>query len=120
MHVRFPLFLAASLVLLTTFMSADTNPCAGLSQGQEGSLNGFVPFPPSSLWNTNIANAPVDPNSDAIISFIGSSKPLHPDFGSGLYNGSSIGIPYMVVPSAQPLVYVNYNLYGDESDPGPM
>ena len=114
------LFLAASLVLIASFLSAQNNPCNVISQGQEGSLNGFVPFPSSSLWNTNIANAPVDPNSAAIINFIGSSTPLHPDFGSGLYQGQSIGIPYSVAPGVQPPVYVNYNLYGDESDPGPM
>lgn len=118
--IRPPLLLAASLLVLAIAASAQGNPCNGISLGPEGSLNGFVPFLSNSLWNTNIANAPVDPNSDAIINFIGSSKPLHPDFGSGLYQGQSIGIPYMVVPSAQPLVYVNYNLYGGESDPGPM
>ena len=112
--------LLASFCLLTTLAFAQNNPCSNIGLGPEGSLNGFVPFLPSSLWNTNIASAPVDPNSNAIINFIGSSTPLHPDFGSGLYNGQSIGIPYYVVPSAQPLVFVNYNLYGDESDPGPM
>ncbi|MGA2903507.1 MAG: hypothetical protein ABSD98_06740 [Candidatus Korobacteraceae bacterium] len=114
------LLLTAGLLLVTSFASAQINFCNGISLGQEGSLNGFVPFPSGSLWNTNISNAQVDPNSAAIINFIGGSTPLHPDFGSGLYEGQSIGIPYIVVSGNQPLVNIDYTLYGDESDPGPM
>jgi hypothetical protein len=94
--------------------------CSVMSAGQGGSLNGFVPFPADNLWNQDISSAPVDPNSAAIINFIGSSVPVHPDFGSGLYNGSSIGIPYLVVDSTQGPVTINFTAYGDESDPGPM
>src|SRR5277367_2229609 len=94
--------------------------CSVMSVGQGGSLNGFLPFPADNLWNQNIANAPVDPNSAAIINFIGAGDPVHPDFGSGEYNGSSIGIPYVVVDSSQPPVVINFTAYGDESDPGPM
>ncbi len=93
--------------------------CSGMSVGIGASLNGFVPFPADNLWNQNIASEPVDPNSDAIINFLGPSTPLHPDFGSGLYAGHSIGIPYIVV-SGQTLVKVIYTAYGTESDPGPM
>ena len=112
------LFVIASLFLGTLF--AQNNPCSVLSLGQEASFNGFVPFPSSSLWNTNIANAPVDPNSAAILNFIGGSTPLHPDFGSGLYQGHTFGIPYIVVPGTQSLAKINYIAYGSESDPGPM
>lgn len=122
MHVRSftPILLLSSLLFLAATASAQGNPCNVISQGPEGSLNGFIPFPPSSLWNTNIANAPVDPNSDAIISFIGSSKPLHPDFGSGLYQGHTFGIPYIVVPVNEPFINLGFTAYGAESDPGPI
>jgi hypothetical protein len=100
----------------TTFASPT---CSGMSLGIGAPLNGFVPFPADSLWNQNIANAQVDPNSAAIINFIGVNVPLHPDFGSGLYQGQSIGIPY-IVESGSPLVKVTYKAYGSESDPGPM
>jgi hypothetical protein len=93
--------------------------CSSMGLGIGASLNGFIPFPAASLWNQNIAGAPVDPNSDALINFIGASTPLHPDFGSGLYAGQSIGIPYIVV-SGTPLVKITFTAYGDESDPGPM
>jgi hypothetical protein len=94
--------------------------CSAISQGQGGSLNGFLPFPADNLWNKNIVSAPVDPNSAAIINYIGGTDPVHPDFGAGEYNGSSIGIPYIVVDSSQAPVAINFTAYGDESDPGPM
>ena len=62
----------------------------------------------------------MDPNSDNIINFIGSTVPVHPDFGAGLYAGQTIGIPYIVVPDSTALVNIHFSAYGDESDPGPM
>jgi hypothetical protein len=94
--------------------------CGAMSLGQGGSLNGFVPFPSDNLWNKDISSAAVDPNSAAIINFIGAGIGLHPDFGSGLYNGNSIGIPYLVVGAQQPMLPIVFTAYGDESDPGPM
>jgi hypothetical protein len=91
-----------------------------MSAGQGGSLNGFRPFTANNLWNQDISAASVDPNSDAMISFIGSGIGLHPDFGAGQYNGSDMGIPYIVVGSSQAPVAINFTAYGDESDPGPM
>jgi len=97
-----------------------TTACNALVTGQNASLNGFRPFPAADLWNQDISSAPVDPNSAAIINDIGPAIAVHADFGSGQYNGSNIGIPYVVVDGTQPLVTVNFNAYGDESDPGPM
>lgn len=94
--------------------------CSGISVGQGGSLNGFLPFPADNLWNQNIANAPVDPNSAAIINFIGGTAAVHPDFGSGEFDGSIIGIPYIVVGSSQAPVTINLTDFAGESDPGPM
>ena len=90
-----------------------------MSLGRGASLNGFVPFPAANAWNQDISSAPVDPNSSAIVNFIGDSTPLHPDFGAGLYAGQTIGIPYIVVSGSR-FVNVNYTAYGNESDPGPM
>jgi hypothetical protein len=100
--------------------SGSQNLCSGISTGPEGSLNGFIPFPADNPWNQNISASPVDPNSDAIINFIGPNIGLHPDFGAGLYNGSTMGIPYDVVDSTQSPVTIDYTAYGDQSDPGPM
>jgi hypothetical protein len=35
------------------------------------------------------------PNSDAIVRSIGAGEHMHADFGSGLYQGAPIGIPYV-------------------------
>ncbi len=100
--------------------SATTIACSAMSTGPGASLNGVLPLPADNAWNKDISASPVDPNSSAIINFIGTSAVLHPDFGSGLYNGSYIGIPYTVVGSGQAKVNINYIAYGDQSDPGPM
>ena len=98
---------------------SQSGTCAGMTVGQLTSLNGFVPFPSSNLWNTDISSAPVDPNSANYINFIGSAVTLHPDFGSGQYHNQTIGIPYQIVAGTQPKVTVKLGLYASESDPGP-
>jgi hypothetical protein len=97
-----------------------SSACSAMSLGEGASLNGFLPFPAGNAWNQDISSAAVDPNSAALINFIGPSIGLHPDFGSGEYNGSDMGIPYVVVGSSQAPVTINFTAYGDESDPGPM
>jgi len=114
----FVLTIAAWLLLCgSAFSQAGT--CSGMTVGQLTSLNGFVPFQASSLWNTDISAAPVDPNSTNYINFIGSTVTLHPDFGAGTFHNQSIGIPYQVVAGTQAKVPVTLGLYFDESDPGP-
>ena len=49
---------------------------------------------------------------------MGSSRGAHADFGSGLWDGGPIGIPFDVVPGTQAKVPVSFD-YADESDPGP-
>lgn len=90
--------------------------CNVMSTGQTANLNGVVPFTSSNLWNTDISSAPVDPNSGSIISNWVGSVNVHPDWGTD----PTYGIPYVVVDGTQPLVNVNLQAYGDESDPGPM
>src|SRR5208282_4031478 len=112
------------LVVLPLCLSAaafaQAGTCAGMSLGPLASLNGFVPFPSSNLWNTDISNAPVDPNSANLIDYIGANITLHPDFGAGRYDGQSIGIPYQIQAATQAMVPVKFTEYGSESDPGPM
>lgn len=91
---------------------AHAQPAAGPSIG------GCPIFPSNNIWNTDVSSLPVAANSGTIIASIGASGHLHPDFGSGTYNGEPIGIPYVVVPSSQTGVAVSFQ-YSDESDPGP-
>ena len=81
------------------------------------SIGGCPLFPADNIWNRDITDLPSDPNSPYLAS-IGLDTGLHPDFGSGLYDGEPIGIPYEVVPSNQPLLPITFD-YSDESDPGP-
>jgi hypothetical protein len=115
---RLGLLLAFCAAFLSSPLYAQ-NSCSGMSLGRGASLNGFIPFPADNAWNQDISGASVDPNSDALINFIGASTPMHPDFGAGLYGGSTIGIPYVVV-SGSPFVNIHFTAYGSESDPGPM
>ncbi len=115
---RLVLFFTLCLAFLCSPIYAQ-NSCSGMSLGRRASLNGFIPFPADNAWNQDVSNASVDPNSDAIINFIGASTPMHPDFGAGLYGGSTIGIPYVVV-SGSAFVDIHFTAYGSESDPGPM
>ncbi len=75
-------------------------------------------FPASNPWNQRVDRLPVAANSEAIIRAIGSDETLHPDFGSGRWEGAPIGIPITVVRGRQPKVPVRFE-YADESDPGP-
>jgi len=98
-----------------------TAPQAGTpSLGIGGNLNGYLPFPADNPWNQDISALPADPASDSVIAFVGAGATLHPDFGSGLINGASFGIPYAVVAGTQGRVPVTYLQWGDESEPGPM
>src|SRR4051812_39431513 len=74
-------------------------------------------FPASNPWNQRVDKLPVASNSAAVIRAIGPGDPVHPDFGSGLYDGSPIGIPYTTVPKGQRKVPVKFD-YADESDRG--
>jgi len=89
------------------------------SLGIGAALNGALSFPANNAWNTDVSEAPVDPNSDALIASIGLATALHADFGSGTYNGSPIGIPYVVVAGTQARVAITWTAYGAESDAGP-
>src|SRR5882724_4558741 len=115
----FSLLTIGVLVVSCGVASAQAGTCSGMSLGQGASLNGFVPFQPSSLWNTDISTAPVDANSANIISFIGSTVTLHPDFGAGTFHSQTLGIPYQVVAGTQAKVPVTLGAFFDESDPGP-
>jgi hypothetical protein len=75
-------------------------------------------FPASSHWHADVRDLPVRTNSTSIVATVGATAGLKADFGSGLWDGGPIGIPYVVVPAGQPKVTVSFD-YDDESDPGP-
>jgi hypothetical protein len=74
-------------------------------------------FPADNPWNQRVDRLPVARDSAGMIASIGLSAPVHPDFGSGVYNGSPIGIPYAVVSKHTRRVSVSFQ-YSSESDHG--
>jgi hypothetical protein len=75
-------------------------------------------FPADNPWNKDISAEPLDPNNTSIIAGI-SGNSIKADFGSGLWEGAPIGIPYIVVCGNQSKISIHFTDYGDESDPGP-
>lgn len=114
------------LALLAALLSPAPGPAAGqgpaiylpmvMAFSGGPTLGGCPMFPADNAWNREISAEPVDPNSQNIINFILQSRStLHPDFGSF----SGYGIPFVVVPSTEPLRAITFTAYGDESDAGP-
>lgn len=75
-------------------------------------------FPANNPWNERVDTLPVAANSAQLIASIGLSTGLHPDFGSGLYDGQPIGIPFDIVSASTPRSRVSFE-YASESDKGP-
>ncbi|HET7045593.1 MAG TPA: hypothetical protein VFI37_12145 [Gaiellaceae bacterium] len=104
---------------------------AALAAGLVAALGGAAPsaprlaeaprctiFPASNPWDRRVDRLPVATGSARLIASIGLDRPLHADFGSGLWDGARIGIPYTVVSGKQRKVPVAFD-YADESDRGP-
>jgi hypothetical protein len=72
-------------------------------------------FPATNAWNARVDALPAVANSAQMIQSIGVGVGLHPDFGSGLYDGQPIGIPFDVVSKKTPRSKVSFD-YADESD----
>ena len=75
-------------------------------------------LPADNIWNTPVDQLLVSASSSAWVATIGGTKTVHADFGSGLYNGAPIGIPYITVPGTQ-IKYPASFTYASESEPGP-
>ena len=100
----------AALVLAGTGAGATPSPPR---------VGGCPVFPATSAWNQPVDRLPVAADSSTLIASIGLSSAVHADFGSGLWNGSRIGIPYTVLHGrSTPKSRVRFE-YADESDKGP-
>ena len=75
-------------------------------------------LPSNNVWHAPVTNLPVNARSAAFVSNIGSTAGLKADFGSGLWDGGPIGIPFTTVSGTQTKVPVTFD-YASESDPGP-
>jgi len=76
-------------------------------------------FPANNFWDARVDTLPIAPQSDSWIESIGRTESFHMDFGSGEYDGGSIGIPYNVVAGSTVSKSGILFDYADESDAGP-
>ena len=120
-----------STLLVVSCSKNSTNGQSNSPRGGGGSGNGGTTcvatkaaaeniqlFPADNPWNTDISTSPIDPYNTQIIAAI-AAPAIKADFGSGLWLGAPIGIPYIVVCGNQSRTAINFTDYGDESDPGP-
>lgn len=88
---------------------------SALTLAKAAEFAGVAIFPSNNIWNHSIATLPVHPNSKKYIESIGSTKPLHPDFGAATWEGQLLGIPINIVGPSTKRQSVEFE-YADESD----
>jgi hypothetical protein len=78
-------------------------------------------FPSTSHWNQRVDTLPVLRRSNRMIRALGPGTPLHPDFGSGRWQGQRIGIPFATVSGSQQGLPVRFSdaAYSD-NEPYPI
>jgi hypothetical protein len=104
---------------LTLLLVAVAALTAAAAQGRPVPGAPSCPITPAdSFWHADVSALPVHAQSSAWVASVGATAGLKADFGSGMWNGGPIGIPYTTVPGTQPRVPVSFD-YADESDPGP-
>ena len=84
-------------------------------------VDGCQVLPIANIWNTPVASLPVAGNSTAVVTHIGLTDTMHPDFGT-VWEGAPIGIPYVAVPNGQTMLPIDFSSldgWPEESDAGP-
>ena len=82
---------------------------------QAATIGGCRLLPRDFPTNQRVDRLPVAPDSNAIVDSIGLDDAVHPDFGSGTWEGRPIGIPYDVVTTRTARERISF-AYADESD----
>jgi hypothetical protein len=106
--------------------NGNSNPPAGgaACTASKADAENIQLFPADNPWNLDISTAAIDPYNTQIIAGF-STNVIKADFGSGLWDGAPIGIPYTVVCGDQTKYSITFRAngydgnYGNESDAGP-
>lgn len=106
------------LVIAATLAATSSGAFSVAATTASPRVAGCPVFPADNPWNRRVDGLPVARHSVAIVRAIGLDGYLHADFGSGLWEGGTIGIPITVVGASTPRSRVVFE-YADESDPGP-
>lgn len=99
----------------TAVPTATATPAPPVGGGPR--VAGCPTLPADNIWNARVDRLPVHPLSASYLASIGTSRGLHPDFGT-VWNGAPNGIPFTSVAGTQTRVPVSFT-YDDESDAGP-
>lgn len=117
--VRLAAVALLSAVLGTVLVQAPAGTAAPMTAPVAApSIGSCQVFPVDNVWNARIDTLPVHPRSAAWVASVGGATGLKADFGSGLWNGQPIGIPYATAPGSQPPVDISF-YYDEDSDAGP-
>ena len=115
----------SSRLLMSVFVGVVATAAAVGTAGRAGASTtvpgapGCPMFPADNVWNTNIANLPVNAASSTWMASMDSGSTfLHPDFGPSDDPSNPYGIPYTVVSPGHPFVTLTFQ-YASESDAGP-
>jgi hypothetical protein len=119
-RLRLPALLCAGAAVLT--LAGTTSASAGTTATKVDNVPGTScpRFPADNVWHADISKLPVNKNSKAWRSHMGSAgQLLHPDFGPS-YGAQPVpyGIPVTVVKAGHAKVKVAFD-YASESDKGP-
>ncbi|MEO8583459.1 MAG: hypothetical protein ABI415_06670, partial [Flavitalea sp.] len=96
---KFAILLALPILLITSCKKnqpVTDPPKDGSCTASVAGVENITIFPSDNPWNIDISNQPIDPYNDQIIAGIGAAS-LKADFGSGLWEGAPIGIPFVSV-----------------------
>src|SRR5689334_1347474 len=103
-------------MLSRTFLVLGWTLTASFALAQGPRIGNCPVFPADNIWNTPVDQLPVSGNSTAWVNTIGATKNIHADFGSGLWDGAPIGVPYVTVAGTQTKYPASFT-YASESDP---
>ena len=131
---NFPVFLCLCICIFLVFIrckkpadgdGTDKAPIpVGNCIAERADAETMLIFPSDNSWNRDVSQLPVDTYNTQIIAALAGYS-VKADFGSGLWEGAPIGIPYVVVCGAQTKYAVVFRSnsydgnYGSESDAGP-
>lgn len=115
-------FVKVMTLLIAITLSACSNATsndqpAATKDSNEPSVDCKI-FSADNIWNTRVDCLAVAARSVDYINSIGPTDNLHPDFGSGTWDGEPIGIPFNTAGGGQALAEVSF-YWPEESDPGP-
>ncbi len=124
-HIKKLSVVSLFMITCLCFPWRETTPVKAEQPGSQNGITvasavigGCPVFPANNIWNTPIDDLPIHVHSDQWVNTIGRNTGFHMDFGSGMWDGGPIGIPFNIVGGSVPKVPVSF-YYPDESDPGP-